>query len=444
MQVDSSARGSFVRVTDHTFLITALSSIAVVACFIFPRIAPLVLAGSTAALSIVYLLSSSWNAGKQQSLRHYLLRPEIPFLAWVFVACLWSASPWDGFLKAAFLAALVLSAIVLSEALPSLNASVVEALAKGLLIGFLIGAIFICIEIATRDGIRRFVLEYFPDLERGLAKHGTIRNGIIQKVSGAYITRATTVYCLLWCPAILAATLYARGFAKWLCYAAIAGSAIVIIFHPHTQSQTAQLALLVVSVVLAVSLLVPKLALWGVGAGFAGLVFFIVPAALAMFAAGLHEKPDVFGSAKARIIIWNYTAERILEKPILGVGTNSTRYLDEARPKEDKVKPDNLFVVPETRAHPHNVYLQIWYELGLVGAIAFATLGLSLLRRISALPRAIMPYAVTHFAMCVAILTPTYGMWQNWFQSIVVVSMLTLMGLMAPQMASGRAQPTIV
>lgn len=439
MQVDPSARGSVVRLGDHTSLITALSSIAVVTCFIFPRIAPLVLAGAAAALSIVYLLSSSWNAGKHRSSSRYLLRPEVPFIAWGLVACLWAASPWDGFLKAAFLAALVLSAIVAADALPSLNASTIEAIAKGLLIGFLIGAIFICIEIATRDGIRRFVLEYFPDLERGLAKHGTFRNGVIQKVSGAYITRATTVYCLLWCPAILAATLYARGFAKWLCYAAIAGSAIVIVFHPYTQSQTAQLALLGVSVVLAVSLLAPKLGLWGVGAGFAALVFLIVPLALAMFAAGLHQKSDLFGSAKARIIIWNYTAQRIMEKPILGVGTNSTRYLDEARPKEEKVKPDNLFVVAETRAHPHNVYLQIWYELGLIGAIAFAILGLSLLHRISALPRRIMPYAVTHFAMCMAILAPTYGMWQNWFQSIVVVSTLTLIGLMAPQISSSRA-----
>jgi hypothetical protein len=422
---------------DHAILITALSSVAVVTCFVFPRIAPLVVAGAAATLSIVYLVSG--NARKEGSPSRYLLRPEIPFLAWVFVACLWAASPWDGFVKAAFLAALVLSAIVVADALPSLNVSTIEAIAKGFLIGFLIGAIFICVEIVTRDGTRRLVLEYFPDLERGLAKHGTIRNGIIQKVSGAYITRATTVYCLLWCPAILAATLYARGFTKWLCYAAIAASSIVIVLHPYTQSQTAQFALLVVSVVLVVSLLAPKLALWGGGAGFASLVFFIVPVALAMFAAGLHQKPNVFGSAKARIIIWNYTAERILEKPILGVGTNSTRYLDEARPKEEKLKPDNLYAVAETRAHPHNVYLQIWYELGLVGAITFAALGLSLLRRVSALPRGIMPYAITHFAMCMAILAPTYGLWQNWFQSIVVVSTLILIGLMAPQIPSSRA-----
>jgi O-antigen ligase len=138
------------------------------------------------------------------------------------------------------------------------------------------------------------------------------------------------------------------------------------------------------------------------------------------------------------VIIWNYTAEKVLDHPILGVGTNSTRYLDEARTLQEKMKPNDGVAAAATRAHPHNIYLQIWYELGAVGVLAFGILGVSLLLRTALLPETAVAFGLAHFALCMAALAPAYGLWQNWFQSALVLSILALLAVsVAP-----RADPS--
>jgi O-antigen ligase len=110
---------------------------------------------------------------------------------------------------------------------------------------------------------------------------------------------------------------------------------------------------------------------------------------------------------------------------VLGVGTNSTRYLDRARQTRDSVKLNNYVVPLETRAHPHNVYLQIWYELGAIGVFTFAYMCLSFFSRISLLGES-KRFGLAQFAVCGAAIAPSYGFWQNWFQSAIVLSILVL------------------
>lgn len=397
-------------------------------CIVVPRVGPLAVLGLTVALSLVLLLRGVPQRSGAGDFASLVLRPEAAFVGWVLVACLWATAPGAALAKAVFLAVLFLHAVVAARQIPHLALPDIEAAAKGILAGFFLGGIYLCLETETRDLVTRIVLTYFPGVTDGLDKHAVIEDGVVKVLrSSSHISRVGSAFCLFLCPAALAVALFTKGALRWLCYAVIAAFALLILLHPAVRSQTAQLSTAVALITFAITLVSRNLAKWLLGAGFVAAVFFVVPFALGLFHLKMHENDSLFSSARARIIIWNYTAERVLETPVLGVGTNSTRYIDDARPEHEKLTPPGALAAAATRAHPHNVYLQIWYELGIIGAVAFAALGLSLLWRASRLPSACVPFALVHFAVCATVITPSYGLWQNWFQSAIVLSILALL-----------------
>ena len=65
--------------------------------------------------------------------------------------------------------------------------------------------------------------------------------------------------------------------------------------------------------------------------------------------------------------------------------------------------------------HSHSVYLQTWFELGLVGATLLTLLGLAILQAIRALAVPLQRYAYATFASAAIMAASSYGMWQIWF-----------------------------
>ena len=427
------------RPPERPVILTAAAAFATLFCVAVPRIGPLVVV-SLSLLVAIFVLADEIRRGEGRArISELLLRPESIFVAWVLAACLWAYAPLKALGEAVLLALFILHLLFLPRVLERLEAVQIQAIARGILIGFLLAGVFVCYEIWMRDAIVRFVLTYFPQLERGLPRHGTIQDGQVVRMGGNISTRSSAVLVLFWCPAVLAATLYTRGRVRLLSFLAIAAMSLIVLLHPNTESQSAQLVLVIAAVTLGLALGLPKLAPWLVGAALACNLFLIVPASIALFRADMHLSPSLFPSAQARVIIWNYTSERVLENPILGVGSNSTRYLDEDRVKRGEVTvPPGYVAAPQTRAHPHNVYLQIWYELGIVGVLAFAVLGFSVLRRITTLPEPSRALALTHAAACMTVIVSTYGMWQAWFQAASVMSIGAFLLIAAPR---GRGAP---
>lgn len=427
------------RPLERPVILTAAAAFATLFCVAVPRIGPLVVV-SLSLLVAIFVLADEIRRGEGRArISELVLRPESFFVAWVLAACLWAYAPLKALGDAVLLALFILHLLFLPRVLERLEAVQIQAIARGILIGFLLAGVFVCYEIWMRDAIVRFVLTYFPQLERGLPRHGTIQDGQVVRMGGNISTRSSAVLALFWCPAVLAATCHTRGRARLLSFLAIAAMSLIVLLHPNTESQSAQLVLVIAAVTLGLALGLPKLAPWLVGAALACNLFLIVPASIALFRADMHLSPSLFPSAQARVIIWNYTAERVLENPILGVGSNSTRYLDEDRVKRGEVTvPPGYVAAPQTRAHPHNVYLQIWYELGIVGVLAFAVLGFSVLRRITTLPEPSRALALTHAAACMTVIVSTYGMWQAWFQAAIVMSIGAFLLIAAPR---GRGAP---
>lgn len=419
---------------NRAILLGAASAVATLLCTVVPRIGPLVVASGSLAFAIFGAALDVRETNGRARLLGILRRPEMLFAAWILVACLWAYSPLESLNEALFLAALIFHAVYLLTLPGTLSEPDVRAVSLGILAGFLLGGIFVSYEILAHESIVRYVLTHFPGLERGVEKHAHISDGKIVAVSGNLRTRSSAVFVLFLCPALLVAWRYTRGGLRWLVFVVVAAFCAVMVLSLNTQSQTAQVCALVISVTLPLALVLPRVTFWLIVAGFAVNLFLIVPIALSLYGSDMHKNEKVFPSAQARMIIWNYTAERVLERPVLGVGTNSTRHLDEERVRRGEVVHEKgLAAAPQTRAHPHNIYLQIWYELGIVGVLAFATLGFSLLGRIACLPSSIYPIALAHFAGCMILIMPSYGLWQNWFQAVIVMSTVGLVLI-------GRAQ----
>jgi O-antigen ligase len=143
----------------------------------------------------------------------------------------------------------------------------------------------------------------------------------------------------------------------------------------------------------------------------------VLPAALLAYRLDLQNAPWLQRSAQHRIEIWNATAEKALQAPILGVGAHSTYVQDRALGPPAKRGWKYRSQRPLS-THAHSVYLQTWYELGLVGATLLTLFGLSILSAIRSLTRAVQPYAYATFASVAAVAASSYGMWQIWFMAL--------------------------
>ena len=146
--------------------------------------------------------------------------------------------------------------------------------------------------------------------------------------------------------------------------------------------------------------------------------------------APLLERELRYGSGEARIRILNEYAFHVASRPVLGHGFNMSYILGPQLDKEAKKagrSDGNLM-----RRHPHNGYMQIWFELGGFGALLFCAFGAALLWLAAAMPPKIQPFLFATFASIAAGIAPSYGLWQYWFfASICYTTLLIAIAAMA-------------
>lgn len=141
----------------------------------------------------------------------------------------------------------------------------------------------------------------------------------------------------------------------------------------------------------------------------------LAPIANALVPARVHDAVG-YGSLTIRGEIWNETAPFVWQRPILGWGieaSNALPRLPEAAGLSDTQR-DLL-----AWGHPHNAPLQIWLELGLVGALLAAlalAVGMSVLAR---LPKPLLPFATASAASTFAVACVSHGAWQAWWWGLL-------------------------
>ncbi|MFN3171088.1 MAG: O-antigen ligase family protein [Hyphomicrobiales bacterium] len=132
--------------------------------------------------------------------------------------------------------------------------------------------------------------------------------------------------------------------------------------------------------------------------------------AVASLSMALAGHPDHF----IRVEIWWAHALQILEAPILGQGLQASLRAVDAYHGSDPTVIRGL-----SYGHPHNVSIQIWYELGLVGVALSSALIFLSVSYISRLPvdQQRAPVALMSGVWSVAYVS--HGAWQHWWWALV-------------------------
>ena len=138
--------------------------------------------------------------------------------------------------------------------------------------------------------------------------------------------------------------------------------------------------------------------------------------------------PSLPYAAQHRIAIWAFTAEHIVERPVLGWGMNASKWIPGGK--------DKIYLAPDLQLgeslplHPHNATLQIWLELGLIGVTAYLALFFGLFRTIDVSDSAAT--MMGQLVSAVTIANVSYGIWQSWWLAVLWISVGTMCALRDP------------
>jgi O-antigen ligase len=222
------------------------------------------------------------------------------------------------------------------------------------------------------------------------------------------LAQASFVLALLW-PVAAAAGVRARAPA-WLAIPMALGVAVLArVFLADAPPISVALAVAAGAAIWLWPAAAPRV--FGVGAAVTVLVTPLV--VLGVRAYGLH--PALPLSWSERVDYWLYAADRIADHPIRGWGLDASRAFG-----------------PHIQLHPHNGALQLWLELGLVGA-AVGALVLAIAWRGLTRGKRDLISAGAGGSMAVYLLFGmiSFGVWQEWW--------LALGAYVAVILALGRA-----
>ena len=183
-------------------------------------------------------------------------------------------------------------------------------------------------------------------------------------------------------------------------------------------------ALIVGAASYALASLAPRAAL----AFFAAILLFLILVAPWTGTLASRVLPNQVESALSeehashRIQIWTAFERRVHDRPILGHGFDSSfKVSTAARPGGVPPAADNAMMVDN---HPHNIFLQFWVELGLLGGLAAAGVAAFALRRIGESDLAARPTRLALLASIVAIGLVGLSAWQPWWLASIAVSLI--------------------
>ncbi len=352
------------------------------------------------------------------------------FAVYAMLSAFWSAAPLSTLSKSLYLLGAAAGTGVFAAVLPNARRETLAALARGTLIGLTIGAVLLCIETVTSQGITRFLLNMMPSLRVGQEKHLTFDKDLVVVIAENEINRRATIVTLLLLPALLMLKTLIGGRARTLGVMAILTiTAVLMGFSGH---QSSQAAIAVAATGFGLTLLSPVWTARLVGLTWVVCCLLIVPIVTQLHGTGLHKDGSaLFNSARHRIVIWNYTAEQIAKAPILGIGADATATMTEARDRalqKAGAEPpkDGNYGMTAAR-HAHNVFLQVWYELGAVGALLLAGVGLAGLALIGRQRPELQPFLLGQFAAVAGMIAFSFSIWQLWFLGAIGLGVIAML-----------------
>ncbi len=354
--------------------------------------------------------------------RHGLARPSAPraaavlwglLLVWAAVSVLWTLNPERALMRYAIILPTAIFGLAVFACGRALPLAALRRVETALVAGLVAAALVIWFEGATGFSLHALVNDRLTATHVG--KSALTKGGIVSVL-------------FLWISFLMLLG-RRRPWAGWGAAALAALVAGAVLSFPVLSPRAG----LAVGAVAALAVLVPVAA--GVGRRWLALaqIALIVAAALLaprgahMLKANLDSLPDLGTSAVDRIYIWDFTATRLTEAPVLGRGFFASRYVPGAR----EISETGGQRLPQ---HPHNATLQVWLELGLPGLLwylAFAALVLWSIARLP-LPPPLYAAATGLFWSAFFFLNVSFGIWQAWWHSTLWIAAALAASALAP------------
>lgn len=357
------------------------------------------------------------------------------FLLYAAVSATWGADPSGGLtvIGMAMLAAaavFTIGQLLAEETRPNLI-----HMGEGLWIGLAVGLAYLLIELSTGQSIKIWIYNALGlrqgQVEPALFFHWS-GNKLVGINANDLARNMAPLTLFVWPAFLVMLGTVRRPLVRALPALMILVAGTVVMVSAH---ETSKLAFAGGLVALLCASVAPRLAGRVAVVGWVSVCLLMLPAALLAHRCELHKAPWLQKTARHRIVIWNFTAEQTLKSPWLGAGARTTYVLGPRLAAQAEQRPDEEFK-SMLSTHSHNIYLQTWYELGLVGVTLLTLLGLAILRAIRTLAREYQPYALATFASAALMAASSYGMWQTWFVCMFCVSaVLFKVGVLA---VSGR------
>jgi O-antigen ligase len=247
-------------------------------------------------------------------------------------------------------------------------------------------------------------------------KHMVVTQNEIVALAPYLSNRSMAVAVFLFWPVfgLLFALLPRHLDRPWLTAGALSIAAALSMTVFLSQHETSTIALIVGAAMFAIAVLWRQAAITLSLIGIILAVALVVPmASLAYPRFELQKASWLPRSAQERIVLWYYTAQQVPKSPLLGVGATSTEVLDMRRGEIAKLPGDPIPL--RSGRHAHNVYLQVWYELGAIGAALLLIFGIGVVGAIRHIQLRAQSFALAAFASSAAIAATSWSLWQEWF-----------------------------
>ena len=140
---------------------------------------------------------------------------------------------------------------------------------------------------------------------------------------------------------------------------------------------------------------------------------------------------DIPTSWQHRLLIWEFTAKKSLERPISGHGFDASRVISRDAETKPVFTTSTSWQESVLPLHPHNIGLQLWLELGVVGVILGLVVLIAIARALASFaPDRLLCASLTGVVTVAwTIASISFGAWQSWWIAALwicaIVSALT-------------------
>jgi hypothetical protein len=337
------------------------------------------------------------------------------FLAYAGLSALWAPDPRATLLNVAIAAVVAAGALLLGQLMQTERLDDALHMIEGLWLGLAFGLLYAIAEIASGQAIKMWAynaLSLGPnDLKP--ARYFTWDDGRLIGIHPDDMTRNIfSIPLLIWL-AIMGTAAVHKPALKRLVYGALVVLGTVAVF--IGTSATAKVAFVAGVVAFALACYSARLAQITLSLLWSAACLAVVPVVIAARALELQNAQWLHLSARVRVTVWNEIAHLVAKAPVLGVGGDMTYVIQPTMHEIPQAAPPGL--IDTGIIHPHNIYLQVWYELGFVGAALLTAFGLLVLHQIRGMGAA-RPYAYALFTTAAAAISFSYNLWQIWFMCL--------------------------